>query len=148
MRAEDGVHLVREILAPQAAVFDAWLDPRILTEFLKPVSGMQVTDVQVDPTEGGSFHLTMVAGETLIPVRGVYRRISPHTHLSFTWLSHRTSENSLVELTFEAIDVGKTRLTLRHKGFPSDESRDNHQNGWLAIVEKLGEELRSVGIQN
>ena len=36
---------------------------------------------------------------------------------------------------------GGTELTLTHERFPTTESKENHNKGWTAIVEKLAQTL-------
>ena len=85
---------------------------------------------------GGAFSLTMVAGETLIPIHGEYRVLDRPHALAFTWQSARTTEHSLVELGFEAVGE-QTKMTLRHVGFPDASARDDHDGGWAHILDCL-----------
>ena len=43
------------IPAPVKSVFEAWLDPKALAQFIKPMEGMPDCTVEVDTREGGSF---------------------------------------------------------------------------------------------
>jgi glutathione S-transferase len=131
------VHLVREFAVPAAAVFEAWLDPAVLGAFIKPAPGVSVADTAVDARVGGGFSLTLVIGETRIPIRGAYHHIDRYTRLAFTWLSSRTQPDSLVTLDFEALGRDRTRLTLVHTGFPDAEARDDHDGGWALILSQL-----------
>jgi uncharacterized protein YndB with AHSA1/START domain len=141
------VQLARVVNAPIARVFDAWLDPETLAVFMKPAPGTEVHDVTVDARVGGAFGLTMVIGETRVPIHGVYTRLerpddSGVGRLSFTWVSIRTvGAESEVALTFEALDGARTRLTLEHIGFPDPSSRDDHEGGWTRILATLGARL-------
>ncbi len=145
------VRLSQMVNAPIARVFDAWLDPETLAVFMKPAPGTEVQDITVDARVGGAFELTMVIGETRVPIHGVYSRIERPNHsgvarLSFTWVSVRTvGVESEVALTFEALDSARTRLTLEHVGFPDQSSRDDHDGGWTRIVSTLGEQLEPAG---
>ena len=49
----------------------------------------------------------------------------------------------LVTVTFEE-DDGKTKLTLRHEGFPDRENRDLAKAGWSESLDKLAEHLRKI----
>ena len=131
------VRLSREIRAPREAVFAAWLDPVTLGEFLKPAPGVELAEVAVDAREGGTFGLTMVVGETRIPIRGIYQRINRFDELAFSWSSSRTLETSFVTLTFEEIEPMRTRLTLTHVGFPDRFARNDHDRGWNRILVEL-----------
>ena len=64
------------IPAARKVVFEAWLDPRALARFMKPMEGMPDCKIEVDPREGGSFLIVMMVGEREIPHRGEYKTIS------------------------------------------------------------------------
>ena len=129
--------VTRVIPAAPEAVFDAWLDPAALAQFIRPAPEMTAPTVETDPREGGSFLIVMKAGGQELPHRGEYRTIDRPRRLVFSWLSAYTSEDSTVTLTFEPEGEGQTKLTLHHVGFPHQESRDNHEGGWGRIIDCL-----------
>jgi uncharacterized protein YndB with AHSA1/START domain len=47
------------IMAPQQAVFDAWLDPDMLRKFMRPDSRVTIPTLQIDPKVGGRFDILM-----------------------------------------------------------------------------------------
>lgn len=114
-------------------VFDAWLDAELMARFLCPAPGVTVRDVAVDARVGGAFSLTMVAGDTLIPIHGEYTAIERAHRLSFTWHSGAAGTNSEVVLTLEPQGEA-TLLTLRHAGLPSESAREAHNGGWSHIL--------------
>jgi len=130
------VDFSRMIAAAPEELFDAWLDPEAIAHFMCPGEGVRVRDVEVDARVGGAFSLNMVAGETVIPIHGTYRVIDRATKLAFAWLSDRTTDESVVTLTFEASSEG-TQMTLHHEGFPDEGARDDHAGGWQHIVGRL-----------
>lgn len=129
----------RRINAPAEKVFEAWLDPKMLTRFMLPASGMEVPRAETDPRVGGRFEIIMVAGGNEMPHGGVYKEIDRHQRLVFTWESPMTTEGSTVTLTFTPAGDAATDVELTHEKFPSEESRDNHKGGWSAILDKLNE---------
>jgi uncharacterized protein YndB with AHSA1/START domain len=131
------VNVERVIAASREAVFDAWLDPERLARFMMPGEGMRVARVEVDPREGGSFLIVMVAGAQEMPHRGTYLRIRPHDRLVFSWLSESAGAGSVVTLNFEPLGPRETRITLVHEGLPDADVRDQHREGWTAIFDKL-----------
>ena len=131
------ISITKVIPAPVKAVFEAWLDPRALAQFIKPMQGMADCTVEVDATEGGSFLIVMKAGDVDMPHRGEYKTIQRYDKLAFTWLSNHTIPDSTVTLTFRELGPKETQLTLQHVGFPNEESRNNHHGGWTSIVEHL-----------
>jgi len=130
--------IARTIPAPRKQVFEAWLDPAALTEFIRPMAEMSVTKVEVDAREGGAFLIVMKVGDEEMPHRGEYRTIDRYDRLAFTWISPATIPDSLVTIEFRAITPDTTELTLHHVGFPDQTMCDNHEQGWTGIVETLG----------
>lgn len=128
--------VTRTIAAPANQVFEAWLDPQMIAKFMRPMPDMPAPDVKNDPVEGGRFDIVMKAGDDEIPHAGTYREISRYSRLIFTWESPFSIDGSTVTLDFDEVD-GKTKVTLTHVKFPSEESRDNHENGWTAILAAL-----------
>jgi uncharacterized protein YndB with AHSA1/START domain len=55
------VNIEKTIHAPIAKVFDAWLDPAMLTRFILPDPAMPQPEVENDPREGGRFTIVMQA---------------------------------------------------------------------------------------
>lgn len=126
----------RTIKAPQADVFNAWLNPEMLRRFMMPVPGMSVPKATSDAKTGGRFEILMVSGETEIPHSGTYREIDPHDRIVFTWESPFSVDESTVTLTFSPKDGG-THVTLTHTRFQNEETRDNHKGGWTGILGAL-----------
>lgn len=136
MMTELSLAVTRTIAAPANQVFEAWLDPQMIAKFMRPMPNMPAPDVKNDPVEGGRFDIVMKAGDDEIPHAGTYREISRYSRLIFTWESPFSIDGSTVTLDFDEVD-GKTKVTLTHVKFPSEESRDNHENGWTAILAAL-----------
>jgi uncharacterized protein YndB with AHSA1/START domain len=130
----------RTIKAAPEDVFNAWLNPEMLRQFMMPAAGMSVPKASNDPQEGGRFEIVMLAGENEIPHAGTYREISPHDRIVFTWESPFSVEDSTVTLTFAPADEG-THVTLTHVRFSDAETRDNHKGGWVGILAALDSTL-------
>ncbi|MGR3290575.1 MAG: SRPBCC family protein [Paracoccaceae bacterium] len=126
----------RTINATPEALFNAWLDPKLLAQFMSPGPDMTVPHAANDPVVGGRFEIIMQAGDQELPHAGTYLEIVPHSRLVFTWESPISVDDSTVTLTFQAVDGG-TEINLHHVRFSNAESRDNHEGGWAAILGKL-----------
>lgn len=129
------------IAAGQRELFEAWLSPAALAAFIRPGPGVTVPTAEVDARVGGSFLIVMRVGDTDIEHRGEYREITPHERLVFTWLSGMTVPDSTVSIDFKALPDGRTEVALHHVGFPSGESRTNHEGGWAMILDALAGHL-------
>lgn len=127
----------RTINAPADKLFEAWLDPKTMAQFMLPMQNMPAPVVKNDPQVGGEFSIVMMAGEDEIPHHGVYKEIDRHKRLVFTWLSPFSVDDSTVTLRFMPVSDGQTEVELHHIRFPSEESRDNHTNGWTQILAEL-----------
>jgi uncharacterized protein YndB with AHSA1/START domain len=131
----------RRIAAPRKEVFDAWLAPATLAKFMRPPEMTMPARVETDPVKGGRFSIVMRSQEKEIPHAGTYLAIDPHAHLSFTWESPYSLDDSVVTIDFVEVDASTTDVTLRHVKFRSEEARIGHERGWGAILANLGETL-------
>jgi uncharacterized protein YndB with AHSA1/START domain len=128
----------RTIPAAREKVFNAWLSPDILAQFMTtPMGGTAPTKVTNDPVKGGRFSIVMMNDDKEIPHAGTYLEIDPHSHLAFTWESPYSRDDSVVTIDLTEVDAGTTELKLRHVKFRSEQARDGHEEGWTAIVGNL-----------
>ena len=118
-------------------VFDAWLDPEALSQFMLPMEGMPSPKVKNDPRVGGKFLIEMKAGDQELPHTGEYKVINKYDKIAFTWESAFGVPGSLVTLSFKELAANETELILHHVGFSNEESRDNHFGGWGRIADTL-----------
>ena len=133
------VNLNKTINAPIERVFDAWLDPAMLAQFILPMPGMPEPEVENDAREGGSFSIVMDVGDNKIPHTGTYLIINRPIELSFTWQSPFSVDDSQVTLLLSVIDTNTTHIELTHNKFIDEETRSNHAGGWSNILDMLRE---------
>lgn len=133
------VNLTQTINASAEKIFDAWLDPVMLAQFILPMPGMPQPEVENDAQEGGSFSIIMQVGDDKIPHTGTYLTIKRPQELVFSWQSPFSADDSRVSLLFNAIDANTTQVELTHVTFPDEESRSNHEGGWGNILGRLAE---------
>ena len=136
---ELSLQVSKTINAPIEQVFDAWLDPAMLTQFILPMPGMAQPQVENDPVEGGRFTIVMQVGEDKIPHSGSYLTVDRPHHLVFSWESPFSVDGSQVSLQFSAATAGSTLVELTHVKFANEEACANHEGGWGNILEKLAE---------
>jgi uncharacterized protein YndB with AHSA1/START domain len=135
------VEITREISAPRDRVYAAWTDLKLARQWWGP-KGIKTRALLIEPRAGGRFQwdLTTPEGEEFT-AEGEFREVLPPEKLVFTWrgTQDETEENgdSLVSLAFREVDAGTTELHLTHEGLPSEESRDNHTEGWNSALDKL-----------
>jgi len=133
------VNLNKIIHAPIEKVFDAWLDPITLSQFILPMPVMEEPQVENEAIEGGCFTIIMKRGDDKIPHTGKYLEIDRPNKLVFSWNSPVSTDDSVVTLQFTAMGVDKTNIELTHVRFIDEERRSNHQGGWFNILNKLAD---------
>ncbi|MDH3763870.1 MAG: SRPBCC domain-containing protein [Gammaproteobacteria bacterium] len=133
------VNLKKTINAPIERVFDAWLDPAMLTRFILPDPAMPQPEVENDPREGGRFTIVMHVGDDRLPHTGTYLTVERPRRLRFSWKSAYSPDDSTVTLDFTALDADTTRVELTHVKFLHEEARSDHEGGWGNILDKLVE---------
>jgi len=133
------VKVTKTIDAPISKVFDAWLNPETLSQFILPMPGMPRPQVKTDACEGGEFAIVMQVGDDKIPHTGKYLEVNRPNKLVFTWKSPFSPEDSTVTLNFCDLGNNKTSIDLLHVKFIDEESRANHEGGWTNILETLSD---------
>lgn len=134
------VNIDKIINASIEKVFDAWLNPNLLSRFMRGMVEMTESDIQIDPREGGHFTFVMHLGERKIPHTGTYLEISRPDRLVFTWVSeYSVVDNSTVTLHFTRIADDTTQLSLSHVRFIDEETRAGHEGGWTCVLDNLHE---------
>jgi uncharacterized protein YndB with AHSA1/START domain len=124
----------REIAAPAAELFDAWLDPGKLSVWMRPFDTERAT-VKVDPRVGGEFEIVMHTPKGAIPHTGAYQEISRPRRLVFTWNSPYAGQHgSLVTVDFNAKGRA-TEIVITHERLPTAEMVEAHTGGWSGILE-------------
>ena len=126
----------RTIAATVEELFDAWLDPESLAQWMHPGSSVP-SSARVDARVGGSFEVLMPRENGTLRHHGEYRAIERNKKLVFTWFSHATREmQTLVTVEFHALDGG-TQIVLTHEQLPDHEAGMAHTRGWNAALNLL-----------
>ncbi|MCP3104350.1 SRPBCC domain-containing protein [Myxococcus sp. K15C18031901] len=115
------VQLRRHFAAAAERVFDAWLDPAMLRQWMMgpSVRDEVVLRVAVDARVGGTFSFFVRRGDLELDHVGTYLELSRPRRLVFTWAVQvgaaplAAEDLSQVTLDFEARDNGCV-LTLTH----------------------------------
>jgi uncharacterized protein YndB with AHSA1/START domain len=140
---EAPVALVARLLpASPAVVFDEWLDPDALADWMCPRPA-RATNIDLDPTIGGRWRIDIEEDGVRFFVAGCYVQLERPRRLSFTWSCStwtNPSAESLVTVTLEPRGDTETFMTIRHSLLPP-ELIDQHQSGWARIAEQFAAEL-------
>jgi uncharacterized protein YndB with AHSA1/START domain len=131
------VRVSRPFSAPPERVFDAWLDPSKIRDWMKAPArkfGLddEVTHVAVDARVGGAFSFIVRRQGQDIEHKGEYLEIVRPRRLVFTW-RFAQAPSAVSRVTVELTGV---TLALTHESIPNDYA-DRMNVGWRAIVDSL-----------
>jgi uncharacterized protein YndB with AHSA1/START domain len=134
------LEIKRFIKASRDRVYAAWTDPAQLKKWFGP-ENVKTRDLIADVRIGGLFRwdLTDPEGKEKT-ISGEYRELQPGKKIVFTW-KHQDDKlwenrSSIVTVQFSDRNGG-TELRLKHEQLPSEESRDDHNEGWNSVLDKL-----------
>lgn len=138
--AGQALEIVREYKALPARVFAAWTDPEQAACWWVP-QGLELVSCRMDVRPGGGWHRRMrLPDGSVIAKWGEYREVVAPERLAFTYITQyadgRVDPETLVTVTLEDLG-GRTRLTLRHEAFWSEEAAVSHTGGWNGSLDRL-----------
>lgn len=126
----------RRMPAPREVVFEAWIDPKGIHEWLCPgdvVSAEATLDVRV----GGSFRLIMKSKDRDHVHIGTYQVVEPPSKLVFTWAgADNPGDITLVTVEFFA-HGDESELVLTHERFLKADLAQRYETGWITIADKF-----------
>jgi uncharacterized protein YndB with AHSA1/START domain len=135
--ASAAVVVRRTIAASAEDLFDAFLDPESLAEWMRPGT-IHRSEARTDPRVGGAYEVIMHADSGRIVHAGVYRLIDRPRRLVFTWRSPHTGPDDTV-VTVDFVKIGKsTEVIVTHEQLPEG-ALAAHRNGWTSGLEHLDE---------
>jgi len=138
--------VVRRVLpAPPELVYDEWLDPSALAEFITPAPSRSGR-IEIDSRVGGRFQIEMVDLDRTVHIVGEYLELERPSRLRFTWRSDLgRGFDSVVTITLDAHGDGQTMMTIEHARLPLEWAPD-HEAGWTRIAAQLGMLAAGAGI--
>ena len=134
------LELTRVFNVPRDRVYAAWSSSEAMKQWFGP-STCNVVEADFEPKVGEQYRVKVNSSEMGdIDLAGSFREVSPPEKLVFTWqwLTEPMSQAGESLVTVEFVDLGtSTEIRLTHEGFPSDEARENHQEGWTSTLDSL-----------
>ncbi len=131
--------VVERILpASPEVVYDEWLDPEGLVEWMCPRPAVP-TRVELHPHIGGRFVFEVDDEGFELSIAGEYLELDRPHRLTFTWNCSTwepSDPDSVVTVLFEPHGDGHTLMTIQHDQLPP-KLVDGHQRGWTAIGQQL-----------
>lgn len=127
--------------APAERVFDAWLDPANIGQWLFRTPTGELVKCELDPRAGGKFALTEKRGELLAEHFGEFRELDRPRRLTFTFATDHESAPTLV--TVDIVPTGGgCEVTLTHRlDAKWAEYTERVQSGWAGILDGLDDTL-------
>jgi uncharacterized protein YndB with AHSA1/START domain len=148
-RNPQGQVVVRKrISATREELFDAWIDPVGMREWMCP-GDIQTTEVQIDPRVGGSLVIFMRGPKETFEHRGEFTVVDRPSKLAFTWMAKATGwRPTLVTIEFAEVTPNETEVVLTHQDFPDDEVLAQYRGGWNQITDRLRQYLQKGDHEN
>ncbi len=132
--------VTRSINASPEVVFDAWIDPTTLTEWMfgPKVRDEELVHLRADPKVGGQFSFLVRRQGHEIDHIGTYRSVDRPKTLSFTWgVVGDSVDESVVRIQIEPTDSG-CQLSLAHEMDPKwAEYIGRTEAGWKKMTDLL-----------
>ena len=143
MSADRVVTIRRVLPAPPDVVYDEWLDPVGMLEWMCPRPARAVK-ISLEPSVGRPLRIDIEDSGSSLYVTGTFVELDRPRRLRFTWSCSAWADpsvQSLVTVTLEARGADETMMIIEHEQLPPEEV-DSHQHGWGTIAVQFGGVLR------
>ena len=142
--SEAPVVRVRRVMpATPEVVFDQWLDPESLAEWMcpRPVRCVAVT---IEAHVGGAVRFDVDDSGSSVLIVGRFLTIDRPSRLRFTWTNSNWADPtavSVVDVAFTPAGEEETLMSIEHSLLPPEEF-DNFESGWTLTSDQLAALLR------
>jgi uncharacterized protein YndB with AHSA1/START domain len=133
----------RVMPAAPDVVFDQWLDPESLEEWMCPRPSRCVA-ITVEPHVGGSVRFDVDDSGTSVLITGRFLAIDRPHLLRFTWSNSNWDDPtavSVVNVAFEPFGDDETLMSIEHSLMPP-EQLESFTSGWSRTFDQLAAFLR------
>jgi uncharacterized protein YndB with AHSA1/START domain len=139
------VRVQRVMPAAPNVVFDQWLDPESLAEWMcpRPVRCVAIT---VEPRVEGRVRFDVDDSGTSVLITGRFLAIERPHLLRFTWSSSDWADPtvvSVVNVAFEPVGDDETLMSIEHSLLPPEEF-ENFHDGWTLTADQLATVLHGT----
>jgi uncharacterized protein YndB with AHSA1/START domain len=133
------VRVSRDFSVPAERAFDAWIDPRIVSQWLFTTAETKIVRADIDARPGGAFSIVDLRNGEEVEHCGRYLEVERPRRLVFTLQVPKYSE----QVDCVAVDIVPTstgcNLTLTHELSP--EWAQQTREGWTMLLETLTQKL-------
>jgi uncharacterized protein YndB with AHSA1/START domain len=143
VNADRAVTIRRVLPAPPDIVYDEWLDPVGMMEWMCPRPARAVK-ISLEPWIGGPLRIDIEDSGLSLYVSGTFVELDRPRRLRFTWSCSAWADpsvQSLVTVTLEDHGADETMMTIEHEQLPPEQA-DSHRRGWGTIALQLGDAIR------
>lgn len=138
------MRIKRRFSASPERVFDAWLDPRMIGQWMfgRALREEEVLRIAVDARVGGSFSFLVRREQQELDHVGKYLEIDRPRRLAFSWgIGTASEEESRVTIDIAPQGAG-CELTLTHRMHPKwAEYAGRTEAGWTRMLDELAKAL-------
>jgi uncharacterized protein YndB with AHSA1/START domain len=131
--------IVRRVMpAPPPVVYDEWLDPGALADWMCPRPAVP-TNIECDAHVGGVYRIDIEDTGVRMAVTGRYLLLDRPHLISFTWYCSIWGPDvpeSIVTVTFESHGTDETLMTIEHTQLQPD-VLEGHRHGWSLTTDQL-----------
>lgn len=134
----DAVARQRFAASPEE-VFDAWLDPETIGQWMfgPKVRKETIVKIETDPRVGGKFSFLVERGDDLLDHRGEYLEIEKPRRLKFTWgLPQFSSDASEITVKIRQRDDGCEATVIHEVEHDFKEKAAGAWSKMLAALER------------
>jgi len=143
---EAEVRVTRRFAAPAEAVFDAWLDPATVGDWLFRTAEGALIRSEVHPDVGGRYEIVERRGEEEVLHTGRYEAIERPERLVFTLAVPLYSEREeRVTVAVAAAEEGCTLTLTQTRAPDAPVSAEQIARGWAALLDALADRLEQGG---
>lgn len=131
------IKLERTLNASVERVFDVLTNPKHIPGWYGPSDDFDIKVHEWDCKVGGKYRVEFGTPEGPQIVAGEFKELQDNSKVAYTWAwEGQPPMDTLVTFKISA-DDNKTRLDFTHEGFPSEEAKGHHEQGWTGSLERL-----------
>lgn len=134
-------NITGSIKASAEELYQAWIDPDILPQWLAPPP-YDLVRAEVEARTGGKYLHEVTGPDGEHRVVGEYLELTPGRHILKSWNYSGPNPAPRPEATYVRLDLedgpdGSTRMTIRHYGLRDERERKHYQEGWEHCLARL-----------